>query len=71
MNETASVSAPAVKIGSAWALVGITSWADAAAALAAVYSLILILEWIWKKFTRPFLERKGIVKRTRRRRSDE
>jgi hypothetical protein len=70
MNDT-TVSAPAVKIVSAWALVGITSWADAAAALAAVYSLILILEWFWKKFTRPFLERKGIVRRTRRRRSDE
>lgn len=69
MNDT-TVSAPAVKIVSAWALVGITSWADAAAALAAVYTSILILEWIWKKFTRPFLERKGFVKRSKRRWND-
>ena len=30
------------KIGSVWAMVGITSWADFAAMLAAIYSLLMI-----------------------------
>ena len=28
---------------------GINSWGDFAAMLAAIYSLILIIEWVWKK----------------------
>ena len=40
------------KIGSVWAMVGITSWADFAAALAAIYSLLMIADFAWKKFIR-------------------
>jgi hypothetical protein len=29
--------------------IGVTSWGDGAAMLAALYSLILICEWAWKK----------------------
>ena len=65
-----TVEHPAVKVVSVWAMVGFTSWTDVAAFLAAVYSLILILEWFWKKFGRPFAEARGWVKRLKRRADD-
>lgn len=65
-----TVAAPAIKIVTAWAAVGITSWAEAASALAALYTLLLIIEWLWKRLARPFCERRGWVKRKLRRRSD-
>lgn len=55
------VKAQLMKAGFAWSgvglskvleAVGISSWGDAAAALAAVYSAILIAEWFWKRFRR-------------------
>jgi hypothetical protein len=46
----------AAKLGSVWAAVGITSWADLAAVLAALYSAMLIGEFIWKKVLKPYLE---------------
>ena len=48
MNDH-TVSAPGLKIATAWAGVGITSWSDAAAAAATLYTTILIGEWLWKK----------------------
>ncbi len=30
--------------------VGISSWGDFAAMLAAIYSLFLIIDWLWKKW---------------------
>lgn len=50
------------KVGSAWALIGITSWADFASALAALYTVILLGEWLWKHAIRPLCERKGWIK---------
>ncbi|SNR73879.1 hypothetical protein SAMN05192560_0788 [Methylobacillus rhizosphaerae] len=47
--DNTEISHPVIKVISVWAAVGITSWADFAAFLAAVYSLILICEWVWKK----------------------
>jgi hypothetical protein len=44
-----TVSAPLAKVGTAWAAVGITSWSEAAGFLAALYTLILIGEWVYKK----------------------
>jgi hypothetical protein len=53
MNDS-TVSAPVAKVISAWITVwtatGITSWAQAASAVATIYTLILIGEWFWKKF---------------------
>ena len=43
------IAAPVLKIASAWAAVGITSWADAASFVAFCYTMILIAEWLWKK----------------------
>ena len=36
-----------------WAAVGITSWADFAAFMAAMYSLLLVCEFVWKKMLKP------------------
>ena len=48
--EATTVDAPVFKIVTAWAAVGITSWADMAAFLASLYSFLLIAEWCWKKY---------------------
>jgi len=69
-DNTVSVAAPATKILTAWAAVGLTSWTEIAAALAALYTFLLILEWLWKKLARPFCERHGWVRRLRRRSYD-
>lgn len=48
------------KLGSVWAAVGITSWTEVAAVLAALYSLLLICEFVWKKIVKPIMAwRKG------------
>lgn len=50
------VVAPVTKIVTAWGGVAIAVWVDyaqlIAAGLAALYTLILIGEWVWKKFKR-------------------
>lgn len=43
-------------------VLGITSWGEAAAAAAFLYSAGLILEFWWKKFWRPLFERLGWLK---------
>lgn len=72
MNEHTSVDHPVLKIFTAWLFaLGLKSWSDVAAALAAFYSLLLISEWFWRKFWRPMLEEHGVLKpRPNRRKSD-
>lgn len=76
MNNSvqSTVTAPVLKAGSAWVAVGVTTIVDAAqliaAVLAALYTLMLMLEFLWKKFGRPFAESRGWVKRKARRRDD-
>lgn len=50
------------RLASAWAAVGVTSWADFASFLAALYTLILLTEWLWKRVGRAFCERRGWLK---------
>ena len=70
MDSNVSVTHPVAKVATVWAALAITSWADLAAALAALYSAILILEWVWKKFVRPCLEARGWIQRIKRRKYD-
>ena len=56
------INAPAAKVISLWAVIGITSWTEAAAFAGFIYSMLLIGEWVWKKIARPFAERRGWVK---------
>lgn len=62
MQDRTEIAAPAAKIVSAWAAVCLTSWADIASFLAAIYSALLISEWSWKRVLRPFATRKGWIK---------
>ncbi|WP_313080415.1 hypothetical protein [Pulveribacter sp.] len=65
-----NINAPLAKLFTLWAAVGISSWQEAAAAAAALYSFLLIFEWTWKKVWRPILELAGWLKpRAPRRRS--
>ena len=71
MEQHVSVAHPAVKILTAWAAtLGLSTWSDLAALLAAIYSLILISEWFWKKCGRHFAEQRGWAK-PRKRRADD
>lgn len=55
---------PVAKVVSLWALIGVTSWTEAAAFAGFLYSVLLIAEWMWKKAgIRRFAERRGWVKK--------
>lgn len=80
-EQTTSVAMPAAKLVTVWGGVlaswGINSWSDVSAiltavsaAIAALYSLCLLFEWLWRKIVRPFCEYHGWVRRVRRRRED-
>lgn len=72
VDQATSVSNPVLKAVTALlAGIGVSSWSDMAALLAAVYTLCLLSEWLWKRFVRPFAEVHGWVKRKRRRATDE
>lgn len=78
MEEYVSVSKPGAKIGLAWlATIGVNTLEDmahlaaaVASIFAALYTLCLMCEFVWRKWTRPCLERRGLIKRVRRRRDD-
>lgn len=59
------------KVAAAWAAVGASSWSDVASMLASLLTLLLILEWFWKKLLRGFFERRGWVKPKRNRRESD
>ncbi len=63
MNEKNEMMAPLLKIVAAWGAIGITSWADASYFLAACLSLVLLIDWFWKRVWRPVLEHFGLLKR--------
>lgn len=70
VDQPTSVDHAAVKVASVWIATLFTSWADVAAFLAAVYSLLLIGEWLWKRLGRPFCEARGWLKYRARRKDD-
>lgn len=49
MDNSTEVSWPLVKVLSAWAAFGITTWQEAAAFAAFIYSMCLIIEWVYKR----------------------
>lgn len=50
-----------------WMAINSVPWGTVASIAAAVYSLLLISEWFWKKLWRPFAERRGWLKPIRHR----
>jgi hypothetical protein len=84
-DNVVSVGAPIFKVATAWGVVaGSSTVSDmsftvseisdiastVASTVAAIYTLCLFGEWLWKKWIRPYLERKQIMKRLRRRKTD-
>lgn len=62
MNGQSDTTATQVaKVVSAWAFIGITSWAEAASFVAFLYSCWLLGEKIWKSVLRPMAERRGWI----------
>lgn len=65
-----ATASAATKVAAVWTGVGIGqtawSWADLAAILAAIYSAILIGEWIWRRIARPAFEKSGFVQPRKR-----
>lgn len=59
------------RIASALDAIGVQSWADVASMAATVYTVVLIGEIAWRRVIRPYLERKGKMRRKSRRASDE
>ena len=63
------------KVGSAWALIGVSSWSDLAAFFGAMYTAVLLAEWCWKKLKPVFVHRGWIADRSlkgdRRKHNDE
>lgn len=39
------------KVVSMWALIGVSTWGEAASFIAFIYSLCLLVEWLYKKST--------------------
>jgi len=64
--ENNDIQMPIPKVLSLWAVIGVTSWTEAAAFAGFVYSLILIGEWLWKKVFRKIAEQRGWVAKRRR-----
>lgn len=62
MAQDSTISHPVAKAISLWALVGISSWTEAAAFLGCIYSTLLIAEWTWKKVLRSYARSRGWIK---------
>jgi hypothetical protein len=59
IDHAASPAAKAIGLGASWGgygiskwldAIGVHSWSDAAAIVATVYTLILIVDWFWKRW---------------------
>lgn len=72
-QQASEIAAPVAKTVTMWvtiaAGIGVNSWAEAAsfasfcaAALGALYSLLLMAEWFWKKLWRPIAVEVGWAK---------
>ena len=72
IEQHTSVEHPFLKAATALAAgLGVASWSDFAAFCASIYSLMLIGEWLWKRFGRAFFERHGWIKHRMRRKEDK
>ena len=49
------------KIFGIWAMIGVTSWSEAASFAAFCYTMWLMAAKFWKEIARPFCERRGWI----------
>jgi hypothetical protein len=62
---------PLAKIAGVWALVGITSWSEAASFAAFCLTVYLLCRHIWRDIARPLLERIGVLPAIKPQRDDD
>lgn len=73
MIDQTQMRVDAAKLGTAWAGVGAVAtwdWGQIAEMLAALYTVLLIADWLWRRVARPTAESRGWLQRKRRRASD-
>lgn len=58
------VAWPVAKVVSLWAMIGISTWQEAASFAAFIYSMCLIIEWFYKKIWRGVFVKIGWVKKS-------
>ena len=58
------------KLVALFALVGISSWSEAASFFTAILTASMTVRFYWRNVWRPLLEDKGFLKRKRRRKTD-
>lgn len=63
-NPDFTVQNQVIKVGSVVAAAGLAgwSWSEIASMLSAIYALILIVEWAWKRIFKPIFIRRGWIK---------
>jgi hypothetical protein len=55
IQQQAQEALPVIaKVGSVWAVFGITSWAEASYAIAFFYTAVLLIHFLWKHVLKPF-----------------
>lgn len=52
-----------VKIVALWAMIGVTSWSEAASLAAFLLTMYLLCRHVWRDLARPFLESRSLIKR--------
>ena len=65
--ESVVKAATATSSYETWIAINAVPWGTVASIAAALYSLLLISEWFWKKLWRPFFESRGWLKPMRHR----
>lgn len=62
MNDDTEVAHPLLKWASAAGAWGLGHSSEIASILAALYTLLLIADWFWKRWWKPFLINRGVIK---------
>lgn len=63
-NEVSHPLLKASSVGAAW--LGGMTWGEVASMLASAYTLLLIIDWWWKRFGKALFQRLGVIKGRRR-----
>lgn len=63
MDDASKVNHPGLKLASVGVVwIGSMTWGEIASMLAAGYTLLLIVDWLWKRLGRPYALRRGWIK---------
>jgi hypothetical protein len=63
-DDIKHLPAKAASVGAAW--MGGMTWGEFASMLAAIYTGLLMIEWVWKRIGKPLAQRRGWIAGPRR-----